>query len=271
MSSTSPLGIDRLAQLHALHLYGMATAWSELLAEGPRRPMQPEAWMDRLIEAELADRQVRSLRYQLKAARFPVHRDLTGIDWAERAAATLAHHHDGAALAGLVFGQPPIDPVGRQVLRPDMATEIGAIDLGHPSFAADPQPPHASCHSLAQLMRQHERGLVLNVQITGERQHAFALHFIAEHRDGEQVTPQRQLVPGEQRSGRERKVVAARFAAPARLAPHSTTGVTGRAATVRTDRLAVGLRPTQPEEHILHAKVRHPHHLGEAERTCGGG
>jgi hypothetical protein len=36
-----------------------------------------------LIEAELADRPVRSLRYQLKAARFPVHRDLIGIDWAE--------------------------------------------------------------------------------------------------------------------------------------------------------------------------------------------
>ena len=83
MSSIDSLGIDRLAQLNALHLYGMATAWSELLAEGPRRPVQPEAWMDRLIEAELADRQVRSLRYQLKAARFPVHRDLTGIDWAE--------------------------------------------------------------------------------------------------------------------------------------------------------------------------------------------
>ena len=40
-------------------------------------------WTDRLIEAELSDRQVRSLCYQLKAARFPVHRDLTGIDWAE--------------------------------------------------------------------------------------------------------------------------------------------------------------------------------------------
>jgi len=60
-----------------------ATAWNELLAEAPRRPMQPEAWLDRLIEAELADRQVRSLRSQLKAARFPTHRDLTGIDWAE--------------------------------------------------------------------------------------------------------------------------------------------------------------------------------------------
>jgi DNA replication protein DnaC len=80
---TEALGKDRLAQLRALHLYGMASEWSELLAEGPRRPMQPEAWLDRLIEAEIADRQVRSLRYQLKAARFPVHRDLIGIEWAE--------------------------------------------------------------------------------------------------------------------------------------------------------------------------------------------
>ena len=77
------MSIDQLAQLKALHLYGMAAAWGEWLAEGPRKPMQPEAWLDRLIAAKLADRQVRSLRYQLKAARFPVHRDLTGVDWAE--------------------------------------------------------------------------------------------------------------------------------------------------------------------------------------------
>lgn len=77
------MSIDRLAQLKSLHLYGMAAAWTELLAEGPRQPIRPEAWLDRLIEAEQADRQVRSLRYQLKAARFPIHRDLTGLDWAE--------------------------------------------------------------------------------------------------------------------------------------------------------------------------------------------
>ena len=82
MSSTKPAGVDRLAQLNALHLYGMATAWSELLAEGPRRPVQPEAWLDRLIEAELADRQVRSLRYQLKAARFPSPKTLDAFDFA---------------------------------------------------------------------------------------------------------------------------------------------------------------------------------------------
>lgn len=77
------MSIDRMTQPKSLHLYGMATAWAELLAEGPRQPMRPEVCLDRLIEAEQADRQVRSLRYQLKAARFPIHRDLTGVDWSE--------------------------------------------------------------------------------------------------------------------------------------------------------------------------------------------
>ena len=43
----------------------------------------PEVWLDRLIAAEQADRQARSLNYQLKAARFPIHRDLLKFDWAE--------------------------------------------------------------------------------------------------------------------------------------------------------------------------------------------
>jgi DNA replication protein DnaC len=43
----------------------------------------PEVWLDRLIEAEQADRQARRLNYQLKAARFPMHRDLMSFDWQE--------------------------------------------------------------------------------------------------------------------------------------------------------------------------------------------
>jgi len=42
-----------------------------------------EALLLRLPDAEQADRQARSLRYRLKAARFPIHRDLTGFDWSE--------------------------------------------------------------------------------------------------------------------------------------------------------------------------------------------
>ena len=62
----------------------MATAGRELQAEAPRsKPFSVEALVLRLLDAEQADRQARSLRYQLKAARFPTHRDLTGFDWSE--------------------------------------------------------------------------------------------------------------------------------------------------------------------------------------------
>jgi len=77
--------IDRAMRLKELHLYGMAAAWSEWQVEysSQQKPVTPEVWLDRLIEAEQADRQARSLSYQLKAARFPHHRDLMSFDWQE--------------------------------------------------------------------------------------------------------------------------------------------------------------------------------------------
>jgi len=77
------MSTDRIARLKAMHLYGMAAAWAEHQAAVPSRPAMPEALLDKLIEAEQADRQARSLRYQIGAARFPVHRDLARFDWAE--------------------------------------------------------------------------------------------------------------------------------------------------------------------------------------------
>jgi DNA replication protein DnaC len=79
------MSIDRIAQLKNLHLYGMAAAWSEWQAEFSvqQKPVMPEVWLDRLIKAEQIDRQARRLSYQLKAARFPIHRDLMSFDWPE--------------------------------------------------------------------------------------------------------------------------------------------------------------------------------------------
>jgi DNA replication protein DnaC len=77
------MSTDYLADLKALQLYGMATAWSELQAEKPRQVHRPETWMERLIVAEQTDRKLKSLRYQIKSARFPIHRDLLGMDWTE--------------------------------------------------------------------------------------------------------------------------------------------------------------------------------------------
>ncbi|MBS3955619.1 MAG: IS21-like element helper ATPase IstB [Methylomicrobium sp.] len=79
------MSIDRPAQLKTMHLFGMPAAWQEWQTEYgfQQKPVMPEVWLDRLIAAEQADRQARSLNYQLKAARFPIHRDLMSFDWHE--------------------------------------------------------------------------------------------------------------------------------------------------------------------------------------------
>jgi len=79
------MSIDRHAQLKTMHLYGMAAAWNEWRTEfsAQQKPVMPEVWLDRLIAAEQSDRQARTLNYQLKAARFPHHRDLISFDWSE--------------------------------------------------------------------------------------------------------------------------------------------------------------------------------------------
>ncbi len=63
----------------------MAEAWSELRAEAPQRKqaLSPETTLSQLIKAEIADRQMRSLKYQLKIAKFPIHRDFVKFDWNE--------------------------------------------------------------------------------------------------------------------------------------------------------------------------------------------
>ncbi len=148
-----------------------------------------------------------------------------------------------------------------------MTTEPGTIDLGHLSLATDAQRLRAGRHGLAQLVRQHERGLVLHIQLAAEREHALAFHLVAEDDDRQHVGPQRQLAPGEQGAGGDREITPARLAAPARLALGSATVVDDHAAAVGTDRLAVGGGPAQPQEHVLDPAIGHPHDLGSAERA----
>lgn len=75
------MSTDLSSQLRTLHLYGMAEAWAEIQAEAPRQPpLPPETLLRRLIQAEATERQARSLRYQLQAAKFPIHRDFVHFD-----------------------------------------------------------------------------------------------------------------------------------------------------------------------------------------------
>ena len=69
---------DLLAELKQLRLYGMAGAWSELVEQGQGPVgLDTSRWLlEHLVQAEHADRAMRSVRHQLNLARFPLHRDL---------------------------------------------------------------------------------------------------------------------------------------------------------------------------------------------------
>ena len=73
---------DITAELKALRLYGMASAWSDLTAQGGHATLDTSRWLiEHLLQAESIDRGTRSISYQMKVARFPIHRDLAGFDF----------------------------------------------------------------------------------------------------------------------------------------------------------------------------------------------
>src|SRR5471030_1969789 len=68
--------------LRTLKMHGMAQAVGELTEQGSPAFEAALPILSQLLKAETADREVRSTAYQLKAARFPSYRDLTGFDFA---------------------------------------------------------------------------------------------------------------------------------------------------------------------------------------------
>ena len=73
---------DVAAELKSLRLYGMVSAWEEIAAQGNSAGLQSARWLiEHLLQSEHTDRAMRSINYQLHAARFPMHRDLAGFDF----------------------------------------------------------------------------------------------------------------------------------------------------------------------------------------------
>lgn len=70
-----------IAQLKALSLHGMAASFPEVAAQARHIEFSPESFIAQLMAAESAQRVVRSTAYQMGAARFPAHRDLSGFEF----------------------------------------------------------------------------------------------------------------------------------------------------------------------------------------------
>lgn len=86
-----------ITTLKSLKLFGMAQAVEELAAQNSPAYLNAQSILDSLLKAELAEREVRSVNYQMKLARFPAYRDLSGFDFSQSVAneALVRHLHRG--------------------------------------------------------------------------------------------------------------------------------------------------------------------------------
>ena len=69
-----------VVMLRSLKMHGMAQAVTDLMAQGSPAFEAAVPMLSQLLKAETAEREVRSVAYQLKVARFPAYRDLAGFN-----------------------------------------------------------------------------------------------------------------------------------------------------------------------------------------------
>ena len=70
-----------LETMSRLGLHGMKATLDEIVAAGVKSRATPEKIIHNLLEAEEAERKVRSIRYRLSLAKFPIDKDLDSFDF----------------------------------------------------------------------------------------------------------------------------------------------------------------------------------------------
>uniref|UniRef100_C6DZE6 IstB domain protein ATP-binding protein n=1 Tax=Geobacter sp. (strain M21) TaxID=443144 RepID=C6DZE6_GEOSM len=69
--------------LATLGLYGMKATFDEIVAAGIKSRATPEKILCDLLEAEMAERKMRSIRYRMGLAKFPVDKDLDSFEFSD--------------------------------------------------------------------------------------------------------------------------------------------------------------------------------------------
>ena len=72
---------DILGLMGELKLYGMQTAYDEVMGTGIKRQYEPPRIVGDLLSAEIAEKQARSVKYQLTTAKLPLAKDLDDFDF----------------------------------------------------------------------------------------------------------------------------------------------------------------------------------------------
>ena len=67
--------------MSSLKLYGMRNAYDEVMAAGMKRQHEPPRIVGDLLQSEIAEKQARSIRYQMTVAKLPLAKDIEEFDF----------------------------------------------------------------------------------------------------------------------------------------------------------------------------------------------
>ena len=122
-----------LEMMAALKLAGMRDAFDEVLADGLKRQHPMQRIIGELLKAEIADKQARSIKYQMSGAKLPLAKELADFDF---------HRHPGQRAAGPRVGgrRLPGQPAQRRADRRHR----------HRQDAISPSPSRGPASAMAQ-------------------------------------------------------------------------------------------------------------------------
>jgi len=72
-----------LELMSTLKLYGMRSAYDEVMGNGIKRQHEPPRIVGDLLQSEIAEKQARSIRYQLSIAKLPLAKDIDDFDFTD--------------------------------------------------------------------------------------------------------------------------------------------------------------------------------------------
>lgn len=65
-----------LDMMGTLKLFGMRSAYDEIMASGIKRQHEPPRIVGDLLQSEIAEKQARSIKYQITVAKLPLAKDI---------------------------------------------------------------------------------------------------------------------------------------------------------------------------------------------------
>lgn len=116
-----------VATLKTLKCYGMAAAVTELDEQQSPAYRDAVPVLETLLKAEVAERDVRSINYQMKVAKFPAYRDLAGFNFA-----------DSTVDESLVKALHQGEFIGNRIMRCSLAGRVRAKPIWPPPLASKP-------------------------------------------------------------------------------------------------------------------------------------